>query len=247
MKIDCKVVGMDSIIERLDFNAPVIKQAHIYALNRTGYDVMDATIEEMRHAFDRPTPYTLSSIRLDKATASKLVAEIGPRLEAGKGTPASKYLGPEIWGGERNEKRSERALQRTGILPQGMYTVPGQGAKLDAYGNITRGTYQQILSWFDSAESKLGRTMNMGDKGRAKAMKGTRTKWGYRYFAVRNPNYHLAMGIWRRTTVTGRSDIEPILMFVKKPVYQKRYRFYEVGLQVAYEMFRRHFYEGMKG
>lgn len=50
---------------------------------------------------------------------------------------------PEIEGGRRGQKRSERILAQMAGLPGG-YWVPGPGVKLDAYGNARGSTITQI-------------------------------------------------------------------------------------------------------
>jgi hypothetical protein len=69
-----------------------------------------------------------------------------------KGTPASKFLAPEIYGGQRGQKRSERALTRYAppdvkrAMGNRGYWVPGPGLTLNAYGNVSGSTMVQILS-----------------------------------------------------------------------------------------------------
>jgi hypothetical protein len=51
---------------------------------------------EMPFAFDRPTPYTLGSLYLSPATKAIPVAKVWLKDDAGKGTPAAKYLFPRL-------------------------------------------------------------------------------------------------------------------------------------------------------
>ncbi len=69
-------------------------------------------------------------------------------------------------------------------MPQGWYSVPGAGAQIDRYGNISSGQIRQILSWFGAAERSAGSTQNMTADGRAKRRKGTKKNVGYEYFCV---------------------------------------------------------------
>lgn len=233
--------GFEIVAGKMDMRRSQVKAAAVKALNATGYDVIDALKEEMRFAFDRPTPYTLNSLRLSpKAAPSSMIAKIAPAEWAGKGTLAKNYLGPEIFGGERKQKRSERALESNGVLPRGMFTVPGNGAKLDSYGNMDLGQLRQILSYFGSAEARRGYTANMTDKTKARLLKGSkRTGFGYSYFAIRKPR-GLRPGIYKKMNFGfGRSVPVPMLMFVNKPTYRKRYRWHEVASKIAKEMFER--------
>ena len=241
MKIDLAFVGFDALVKRLDMRNAQVKQAIVIALNKTGSGVLGALKAEMPSAFDRPTPYTLNSLRLNKATHGQLYATIIPADFAGKGTLAKNYLGPEIFGGERHNKRSEVALRLRGILPAGMYTAPGAGAALDAYGNQSTGEIRQILSYFGSAEMRAGYTANMTDKTRARLARGTKKQgFGYSYFAIKTHQGNLAPGIYRQMNFAAGHAIKPILMFVKKPTYSKRYRWHEVARTVATQMFERY-------
>lgn len=246
MKIDVKFIGLDEVLAKISISNSNMKQASIKALNKTGYDAMDAVTAEMRVAFDRPTPYTLSSMRLDKAKPSKMYAELGPREWPGKGTPAEKYLAPEVWGGDRNLKRFESALRKVGVLPQDMYAVPGAGADIDAFGNMSRGQIVQIISWFQ-AFGEQGFRANMVTKTKEKLKRGSKkTGYGFEYFAIRRKGSRLPMGIYKRFRIGG-GGILPVLIFVKKPHYQKRYKFFEVAHQVAMQMFPRHFFALLRG
>ena len=244
LQVDLNFVGFEELVKKLDMRKERVQRAVVDALNRTGSGVLDALTAEMSTAFDRPTPYTLGSLRLDRATSSNMFARIAPKDFAGKGTPAKNYLGPEIFGGERHEKRSEVALRSRGILPAGLYTAPGKGATLDAYGNQSVGEIRQILSYFGSAEMTAGYTSNMTDKTRARLARGTKKQgFGYSYFVIRTHQGNLAPGIYKKLNFAAGHAIKPILMFVKKPTYSKRYRWHEVAGTTARQMFERYLVE----
>jgi hypothetical protein len=243
LKIDGHFVGLDDAIRDLMARNATLKRAVVVAINKTGYAVIEALKDEMPRAFDRPVPYTINSLRLTKATAETMAAEIRPADAFDKGTPARKYLGPEIFGGDRHVKRSEIALRMRGILPAGMFTVPGQAASLDAYGNQSLGELRQILSYFGSAETHAGYLANMTDKTKARLARGTKKRgFGYMYFAVKTNQGNLAPGIYRKMMFQGAKGkyVYPVLMFVKKPSYTRRYRWNEVGGLVARQRFERY-------
>ncbi|MDF5999583.1 hypothetical protein P4050_14390 [Pseudomonas aeruginosa] len=54
------------------------------------------------------------------------------------------------------DKASERNLRARGILPAGMFVVPAEGARLDQYGNMSRGQMIQILSGLGALEYRAG-------------------------------------------------------------------------------------------
>src|SRR5579859_6769455 len=105
-----------------------------------------AEIDEMRRVFDRPTPYALNGTRIQSATPARLEASVFLKDEAFKGTPAEKFLGPEVEGGPRTHKRFEKALIGAGLMPADMFAVPGDRCPLDQYGNVSGPFIVQLLS-----------------------------------------------------------------------------------------------------
>lgn len=122
---------------------------------------------------DNPTDYTMRGFRLYPATKRKLLAEVDFRVAMGRGTQGRDYLSPLVYGGERKLKSFERSLQRVGLLPSGMAAVPGNAAKLDAYGNMSRGQIVQILSYF-KAFGEQGYRANISDKRKAAMAQGSK-------------------------------------------------------------------------
>jgi hypothetical protein len=235
------------------------------ALTATAKTVRDTIQADMPRVFDRPTPYTVRQLRYVPSRAKTLTAAVGFNVAAitdqrgalvgyrdlGPGeTPAGKYLQFQVDGGQRAQKRFERALQTVGILPPGWVTVPGERAKIDQYGNQSVGELRQILSFFDAAELVAGSRQNMGPLGREKRLKGTRKKAGFEYFVVRPgerrsfvrqagarasmKGTHLAQpGIYRRTNYALGSRIEPVLIFVKRALYKPRFDFYNQAQRIT--------------
>jgi hypothetical protein len=200
-------------------------------LTRLVSESRDGLKVEIDKVFDRPTPFTRDSVGITGATKQNLTAAVFLKDFAGKGIAAAKYLKAEVFGGERALKRFEKALQNKGVLPKGMYVVPGLGAQLDAYGNINRGQIVQILSYFQ-AFGEQGYKANMAAKGRERLMKGSKKKgvMGFAYFIARNygPTAHLAPGIYKRVPFAQGSAIKPVFLFVDRPHYEVRLRFYDI-------------------
>src|SRR5690606_17275008 len=99
-----------------------------------------------QRVFDRPTRITVNSVLYAKATKDRLYADVFIRDEASGGTPPARYLLPEVEGGARRLKPFERLLQAQGVMPAGMFAVPGKGAQLDAFGNVPPSQVNQMLS-----------------------------------------------------------------------------------------------------
>ncbi len=189
------------------------------ALTATAQHVKQELEQEMKRVFDRPTPYTLKALFLKAARKKDLIATVGLKDWAYKGTAATKYLMPQIEGGARGPKRSEALLRGRGILGNNQYIVPGKGTRLNKYGNMTRGQIQKALSNLKAQRDSYQNTTN---------------KKKVAYFAGK---INGTPGIWERR---GRR-VKPLFIFVKQPRYTKRFQFYQVAERTAAEHFEDEF------
>jgi len=255
MQISVSVTGIKELQDGLkNFSERRLNAATATALTRTAVQVRDTIKTAMATSLDRPTPYTVRQLKYVKADAKKLVAVVGFGVEAvsdyrgnviryqdmgSNSTPAGKYLHDQIHGGPRRNKRFESALRSVGVLPNGWYVVPGEKAKMDAYGNQSVGEIKQVMTWFDAAERVSGSTQNMGQKGRDKRRKGTRKTAGWEFFLVsagarrsyvsangKTGTHKMQPGIYRRTMFALGTRIEPIMIFVNRASYKPRFNFY---------------------
>lgn len=185
------------------------------ALNKTAQKVKRAQRNEMQDVFDRPSRFTLNSVYIDSATKKNLAARVWLKDWSLKGGSADRFLGPQIHGGPRPLKTFEKLLNRRGILPDGFYVVPGKRAKLDRYGNISRGLLGQILSYTNSQRDPLQNTK----RGR----RGTKAK-----FILFDARDGKPGGLWQ---IADNGGVYPVLIFVKNPKYNKRYNFDAVARQ----------------
>lgn len=202
------------------------------ALTDTGREVKTSEVREMKNVFDRPTPWTLNSLFLKPARKDDLEAVVWLRDFAPKGTPATKYLTPQIFGGERNFKRSEKLLQARGLLPAGYWVVPGSGVRKDRYGNIGRGQMQKILS---NLRAQFDTLQNTPDRS---GLRATANPSGGDYFVGRPGGGRLPLGVWQRL----RTKIKPVLIFTRdKPTYSKTLDFYGVADAVSDRVMVRNF------
>ena len=197
------------------------------AINNLLFRALDEEKKAMRASFDRPTRYTLNALRYLKATKKNLDGRIWvkSKSDAGKGTSPENFLLPNIRGGERKAKRFEVALRRIGILPPGWLTVPGNGAQLDAFGNMSRGQIVQILSWFE-AFGEQGYRANATSATRAKLKRGTKRKRGVAYFAsipARERTRHLPPGIYQKVQSAFGVGLKLVILFVRTASYRAEY------------------------
>lgn len=236
--LEIKIKGLDALLKDLEHLKKETPRAVAKALTKTGMRIREEVRNEMRKVFDKPTPYTLGSLYLKGATDTRWETVVWFKDFAGKGTPATKYLWPEVHGGERPLKRFEAVLSRKGFLPPGWYAVPGSGAKLNAYGNISPGQIVQILTALDSLPGRPTiRGIEVPIKKKNKNVKA--------YFAIRpHSSSHLAPGVYQRVGLS----VKPILIFTNdKPTYSKRLPFYEIGQRVYEETFINEFDKAMSG
>lgn len=207
------------------------------ALTRTAKLAEEAEVKEIKDVFDRPTPFAQNSVYTKTATKRDLVAYVAIKSDAGKGTPAEKFLSAEIKGGSRVAKRFEVALQAVGAMPPGYRAMPGSAAKLDGYGNMSRGQIVQILSYF-KAFPEQGHHANITDKRRTKLARGTKSKVGFEFFAVKpGETGHLLPGIYQRFKFGHGSSIKPIIIFVDGALYHAIFDFGYVAASTTAKQF----------
>jgi hypothetical protein len=205
-----------------------VRFATAAALTWVAQDAWSEVERQLPQVFDRPTPQTMKAIRYIKATKQSLVSEVKVTDYTDKSKPPISWLGHEIYGGARPYKRMEFLLMRAGILPQGHFVVPGKGARLDAYGNMSRGQVQQILAATQSAWDTLQRATPRS-KRRNRVVK--------QIFALREQRGKLRPGIYQRV---GQGVIA-LLVFVESPRYTIRLGFDAIVERVVRERFERQF------
>jgi hypothetical protein len=256
MKLGLEIVGFAKV--RDQFRALTdreFKKGVATGLTRTAWKVRTHIQGELPRVFDRPTPYTLRAIFVEEAAANQpaLFAEVRfmddfeRRTRSGKffgisnkGTPATKYLNPNVEGGTRRWKAFEKALQYVktmvggklvnAILPANWYVVPGPGATLDQYGNMSRGQVNQILSQLRiSVLAGSNRAMSHDPK---KAIAAQR-KAGGRFFVVPVGGKGKP-GIYQREFYG--NNITPVVFFVQSVKYKRRFPFYDMASKKAAEL-----------
>lgn len=214
--------------------------AGIVALTRTAVEIKAAEQEEMRGVFDRPTPFTLNAIYVRGATKSNPEAAVGIKDDATVLARASitpnRTLSAEIEGGGRHLKRFERLMQLSGFMPTGWYAVPGQFAKLDAYGNISRGQLIQILSQLRvNPTAGFDRDIAIGrDKASQAKRRRAFARAGGQFFSLPTGRGKLPPGIYqRRSSALGHAAPRPVIVFVRSVSYRRRFDFHGVAARTA--------------
>lgn len=215
--------------------AKQLRYAARNALTATGRDAELVLKREMQREFDRPRPFTINSLYTKPASLSNLSSQVLFREYAGKGTAAGDYLRPQIVGGGRQQKRSERSLSiRFGI--SNLYMVPAADAPLDEYGNVAASKYVEVLSFF-KAFSQTGYIANRNVRSR----RGVNAD---KYFVVlpNQPSPGVTPGIYEKKG----HELLKIFTFIPSPTYRRRFDFYGVGVKTAQERFPQRFYEQVR-
>lgn len=209
----------DEIIAWLgNMPAAVIRPALVDALNWTAYDIVPAEQEEMRSVFDSPAPWTLNSMRVEKATMTSPVAGVG--WKDSNRTSAGKYLVPQVKGGPRPQTPFEYRLVRIGKLAANEFLVPGRFAERNGRGDLNPGQLTKILSdlgAIDEARSYPG-ARNRGKRSTEAYYLDRRGKGTFFGNATSNapPGIYLNKGARRRLLV---------FAIVRQPMYRPIFDF----------------------
>lgn len=223
-----KLIGLQGVINALErtdkqFQFGVAKSlTQIAKLTQTG------VVKEEQSKLDRPTPYTLRSTFVKPATRDNLVAVVGIKDVSPSKTAASPadLLRQQFLGGERIRKNLENYLTRAGMLGSGEYIVPASGARLDQYGNISRGQVQQIMS-----QLRLGLDPYAW-KSKSVRSKRSVKKAGRIFWSYGGPrDAHLARGAW--IDLGGSVGVRPLLAVVRRPVYRPRISLDQIANRVV--------------
>ncbi len=208
------------------------------AVNHTGRQVTQAVIAEMGRVFDRPTRYALKSFVLKKrATKTDLVAVCGLRdvLSSKSRLSPAELLGHHFTGGPRARTGLERYLSSWSLIGTGEYVVPGAGARLDQYGNMSRGQIQQIIS-----QLRIGIDPAQNTSKSRRSQRNVRQAG--RIFWSRGNT--LPRGAW---IDQGRGvGVRPLLVVTSKPSYGKRIDLGRIGAEVCRREFNPAFTEAMR-
>lgn len=208
----------EGVLKGLQKLAKQLPYAESVALNRTANTVRDALKVEIKKDFDRPTNRTINAtwVQYSSKEQSERHVLIGlSDKKTGKNTVTpAQYLAPQIEGGKRNQKRSERAVTDYTAFPAmggkgKKFMVPAKVAKLDAYGNMPGSQWTKILS-------EIKGLSEVGFQGNR--TRGSKTKRGGFFISKTKPLILQKQG----------DRAVPILVGVSSVTYKPRLPWYEV-------------------
>ena len=195
------------------------------ALNHTANQARQALRAEMEDVFTSPTPWVLNSIYMKNATVADTEAALWVKdgKLGGNGRGFDDWFSPQVFGGSRLVKGSEKMLRQRGILRPGQFIVPTDATPLDANGGIRRAWMNEELSGL-GAFNKSGSDHNATDSRRSQA-KGHAAA----FFVIKRGK--VPIGIAERR---GEGVMRVVLQFSRrKPSYRTRFRFFDVVRRVA--------------
>lgn len=191
-----------------------LPQIAVWALNDTAAQALEAVKTRMRVTFDRPTPFALNAFQVWRATKQTLTATVQERPSVGR----RHFLKVQEKGGPRPQTALEGLMAEKVVSAQVLRSVipamggPFEAAKLDQYGNWSRGERNQVLS---QLQAQRDAAANETDASRKRARKRQR------YFV---PRHGLAPGVYRRDT-PGDIAVRVLKFSDKAPQYQPRLDF----------------------
>jgi len=254
--IKVEIQGIDKTLANLAGMQKQVRFATGVALTRTAKLAQVAVADEMKAKFDRPTRTTMKSLWIKPATKANLQAMVyvKDRPLGGKNPYSmAEILKHQFAGGARIAKQMELILRREGFLQQDEFVVPGAAAKLDSYGNMSRGQIVQILSQigvraagYDSNPTKSKRSrrnvatagkifwsLGTSGTGKAKPLIDKATGIAYGFAGRVGAVSHLPKGAWMRAD----RSVKPLLIVIKGQRYRKR-----IDMErIAQEQVARHF------
>lgn len=212
-----KLGGLEKCLRAFERIEKQVQFASAVTLTKTAKAVESELLSEMQRQFDRPTPWTMRSTFVKPATKENLVAVVGIKDMQGAKTaaPPAALLAHQFLGGIRIWKNLEKYLARIGRISSDEFIAPGAGARLDRYGNMSRGQIQQILS-----QLRLGHDPNSWPSNSARSKRNVK-KAGHIFWAHGGTrDAHLPRGAW--IDMGGSVGLRPLLLVVRRPVYKIR-------------------------
>lgn len=218
MKITVEIQGLKEVQGQLaGFSDRRLNAALATGLTRAAGVLAGDWRAQIGAKLDRPTPLTQRSVLVKRAEAASLQAEVLVRDQARAGavTPAE-YLGTQESGGSRGLRKFERALIAQGSMPAGHKVVPGKYAKLDGFGNVSRGQIVQVIAQL-GAQYSPGYQRVISKSAAKRAESAIRRGRNYVALLVRDDKGR-APGVYE----IGKYGLRPVFFYVRSVAYQRR-------------------------
>lgn len=205
-----------------------IPYATVLMLNELAKSTKLRTEIDIKRNLDRPTNYAQRMIGIKFANKGNLTSKVNVlgSIESGE----TKVLGHLFSGGRRKGKGFEGVLVSKGIMPNGMYAMPGEGAPLDYFGNIRRSFIKQLIDYL-TANKVVKKSAQFENRSRKQVRGATSSQ----YFVVNEKKSGgLPLGIWQHIGFGSGKALRPIVIFVsREPVYDRYFNLGNAAQQVV--------------
>lgn len=193
-----------------------IPYATVLTLNALAESTKKSTEMEIKRNLDKPTNYAQRMMTVRNANKTNLTSRVMVRGAYDSGQ--EKVLGHLFSGGNRRGKGFEGVLVEKGIMPRGMYAMPGEGAPLDFFGNIRKSFINQLIDYL-TANKVVKKSAQFENRSR-RQVKGSLSS---SYFVINQKNRGgLPLGIWQHIGFREGKTQRPVILFVsKEPVYDR--------------------------
>lgn len=234
--------NLPNIAAAYDRAAKQVPFALAKALNETAKSAQKNVQTDMRKVFDRPTNWVINSLRIKFANKNKLEAELAFK-DKNSAESSRSMIEPHIFGGSRRNKTMETRLMRKGYLPRGWSVVPGEGARLDAYGNMSRGEISLILNVLGTYTESGYNKANAATRARLARGNIKKNVYGYELWVnpVDGKAKHIPPGVYKRVATPFGTSLKPLLIFVRSVKYKKTLDFMGVVKRTANTDLAKHF------
>ena len=222
ISLNVKMTGLQELrAELAGFSDRRLRAAAATGLTRTAKRLAVEWQKEIDTKIDQPMAFTKKATRIEAARADSLTAKVALKnVSRSGGLSQQDYLQQHERGGRRLVKKFERALIASRAMPKGYITVPGRGAALDGYGNVSRAIIVAVIS-------QVGRDFSPGyqrviSKDAARRAK-SQARHGKRYFVMPVGNPSVNPGIYERgpgRTMTAVFGFKKLVMYDRKMTLQ---------------------------
>lgn len=216
--LSIKLQGLQEVRAALkEFSDRRFANAVSTSLTRAAKEMGSEWQEQINRRLDRPVARTQSATTFVSATALTLQSKVLVKDQMAGTAPAT-YLNPQERAGGRGVKKFEQALQASGAMPRGYVLVPGRGAKLDSYGNVSRSQIIAVITQLGTDYSPgYRRVIPKTVAGRLRVM----AKRGNSFIAVQpgeEKQLGVSAGIYEKS---GDGALKAVFLFKRAVRYRK--------------------------
>ena len=232
MQININITGLDAVKRQLGSMAKQATFAASKALNTTAFAINAELKQEMKSVFQGgATAYSLRAFKVDKASKVNLTATVSLRTDtAGASLAYSKAIGHMFTGGKRNYKKIEGLLRARQLLPSGLSIAPGDGMRLDRFGNMDKRQLTEVMTMLIARPSTM-RVIRKTGKGKPLKMVD--------YFVVQpGAKTKLHPGIYKRIETGKSSAVDAMMLFIKPVAYRQHIDLHKLGNKVVDKTFQ---------